>query len=174
MKKLALICSLLFIVGCTTRYSGNDMAPPAANSLERSMIIYVVTPEDGSYGNKVYPGSGTKIATILRNALTPYAKKVIIGPIQDEDEYLASAKEKGARYIFVPEITNWVHRMAAWSGRSSGVTLNVKIIDTSVPADEQVIAHRELRVQGRNITFKSQYPEDIAKPLIENYIKEIF
>ncbi len=171
---LVMLVAVLYLPACTTRYSGSDLMPSDVAKLDHNAVVYIVTPQDGAYEDKIYEGSGAKTAVIFRDAIAPYAKSVTIGPNAPEEEYMEAALAQKARYVFVPEITNWVHRRAAVSGRASGVTLNVKVLDLSETEEDKTIMHRELRVQGRNMTIKSQHPEAIAKPLVVKYIKEIF
>ena len=184
MKKLsvvilpAIIAALIVISGCTTRIKVDD-APVAASmpsgKLERGKAVYIAIPHDGTYGDKVYSGSGKQAALALHLALAQYASPVIMGEkYEDQTTALESAKAKNAKYVFVPLITNWVHRKAAWSGRASGVSMTVSVFDLTSASGNQLVMQKDLRVQGRNVTFKSQYPEEILKPLCVNFAQEIY
>lgn len=179
MRKLLSACCaaalFLMLPGCTTRYYSQDPVPPVAAKLDRDQVLYVAVPKDGAYGDRVYTGSGQQTATALQTALRQYAS-VVLASEQYEDAQTAmeQAKVKSARYVFVPVVTSWIHRRAAWSGRSSGVALTVAVYDLAREGDDKRIMQRDLRVRGRNLTLISQYPGEILKPLLERFAREIF
>ncbi|MDR1488929.1 MAG: DUF4823 domain-containing protein [Desulfovibrio sp.] len=176
MKKLLFVLVVLTcLTGCTTRYTMSDAAPPVSAKLERGQPVYIALPQDGSFGDRVYTGSGLITASALQTALTPYSSTAIVGSAyEDQVTAIGSGKAKNARYVFVPDITNWVHRKAAWSGRASGVSVTMAVFDLTRPENEMRVILKDLRVQGRNMTFVSQHPGEILKPLLQQFVKEVY
>ncbi len=172
MRTLLFILMAAVLCGCTTRYTETDMAAPPSSSLETGKIAYIVTPLDGSYGEQVYAQSGMHTAQLLDFALKPYVTRSVVGPYAtDMRVIMNAAKKAGARYVFIPMITNWEHRRAVWSKRSSEVGINMRVYD--VRGEKQLLM-RDLRVEGRQLTVKSQYPEEIVTPLLERFTRDIF
>ena len=177
MRILCLLLGVLLLssMGCTTRYRSEDATPPVAEKLERGQSVYIAVPKDGAFGDQVYNGSGQQTATSLQAALTQYASMVIVSAqYEDPQAAMEQAKAKNARYVFVHVITNWVHRKAAWSGRSSGVSVTVVVYDLAREGEDKRIMQKDLRVQGRNATFVSQHPGEILKPLLVRFASDIF
>jgi hypothetical protein len=175
-KKLFLaLVALSCLTGCTTRYTLTDSSPPLAAKLERGQSVYIAVPHDGSYGDRIYTGSGLTTASALQAAVAPFASAVVVASgYEDQIAAIASAKAKKARYVFVPDITNWVHRKAAWSGRASGVSVTMAVFDLTRPENEMRVILKDLRVQGRNMTWVSQHPGEILKPLLQRFVQEIY
>jgi hypothetical protein len=145
------------------------------SKLERGQAVYIAIPQDGSYGDRVYAGSGLATASSLQAAVAPYASTVLVAAgCEDQITAIESARSKKARYVFIPDITNWVHRRAAWSGRSSGVSVTMAVFDLTRQENEMRVILKDLRVQGRNMTLVSQYPGEILKPLLQRFVLEVY
>ena len=177
MKKLLLVFfTVIGLTGCTTRYTITDAAPLLTGKLDRDQPVYLAVSQDGSYRDSItYKGSGLTTTASLQAALAPYASAIFIAPGHEEEHVaIESAKRKEARYVFVPDLTNWVHRRAAASLRASGVSLTVAVFDLAREGDDKRIMFKNLRVQGRNLTWRSQFPEEILKPLLVRFARTIY
>ncbi|MDR2014103.1 MAG: DUF4823 domain-containing protein [Azoarcus sp.] len=184
MKKwLILALPAVFVAltmsGCGggTQFKVND-APDAASApnerLERDQAIYIAVPQDGAYKKKVYEGSGMQAASALHGGLAQFASPITVGDqYEDQATALQSAKAKKARYVFVPVITNWVHRIAALSGRASGVSMTVSVFDLTRESGSQLVVQKNLRVKGRN-SLAAQRPEELLKMLCFQFAEEIY
>ncbi len=178
MRKLLLVALLIVMAvaaGCTTRYTVTDATPPVTPKLERGQSVYVAVPKDGSFGDRTYADSGQQTATSLQAALTQYASLVLVGTqYEDPQAAMESATAKKARYVFVPVITNWVHRLSTLSAKSSGVSLTVTVYDLNREGEDKRVLQKNLRVQGRNVSFANQHPGEILKPLLAKFAAGAF
>ena len=174
MKKIVLLFFVvaLCLVGCTTRITQDDVITPAASKLERGQKVYITLPQDGSYGGKTYAGSGTQVAHFLGKGIRPYVAETLVATAYvPVEEALTSAQKAGARYVFIPTITNWEPRAAAWSGRPTRVSISIAVQDLA--ADKQVLI-RKIDITGRSATFVNQSPDDLVARAITTFSNEIF
>ena len=146
MKKLAYILLLVFsLCGCARK---PEVAPPAGppsfGTLEHGQIIYVAVPKDvpafddigmNTQGrvidNQRFPGTGARTASLMKDAFTPYASRVIVGTnYETPEQALASAKAHNARYVFVSDFDILMRRRySSLESRHYKFTLAVKFFD---------------------------------------------
>ena len=171
LAALAAVC----LIGCSTRYASSPGMTPAVASLEAGQKAYIAGAADGSYGAKVYPGSGLKTSQLLQKAVSAQGSPAIMGGGRQSVEVaLESAQAAGCRYMFYPQLTLWEPRAAAWSGRATKVELIVYVYDLSHSAADQLIKQQYLGGKGRNVTLISQDPEDILENLLAQFAKEAY
>jgi len=141
MKKI-LFLSLLFVfcfalnAYAVPPYKIDDSASKDLNApspvLKRTDKILIVLPEDGQYGDKVYPGSGSLTADRLYVALSKRANDVTVSDTDmTMEEAKAYARKNNFTHIIYPEITNWEERLTSVSGRRSNLSIHVTVFDVS-------------------------------------------
>lgn len=175
MRKLPLAVLALMLItlaGCTTRTLQKDAVTPVVAKLEHGQKTYIARPGDGMYAEKVYPGSGLQVARDIADAVRPYASEIVPAPsVMPVEAALAAAAESGARYAFIPVITHWEPRVAAWSGIPTRVGISVSIYD--IPRQTMLI-RRDINVKGRTATFVSQHASDLAREAIWAFCAELY
>lgn len=142
------------------------------NQLSRSSSAYVVTPNDGRYGEKNYVGSGNTTAQIIRASLL---KRLQIVSVSEKPEELLEAIEKARQkrlsLVFYPTILHWEDRATEWSGIPDKVSVKISAIDanTETELDSSII-------EGRSglATFGGDHPQDLLPAPIEEYISSLF
>lgn len=173
MKRLALIAiAVLFVaVGCSTKYDLGGAS--RGTKLDRGQKVCIFTPIDGSHNGKIYAGSGAITAALLQSAIASRAAGVTSLPAQsDIQAALIQAAKGGYRYAFHPQIINWEPRVAAWSGRPTRVNVLMSVYD--LRNDRQAVIQQTLDVRGRISTLVSQSPQDILKPLLDQFAEQVF
>jgi hypothetical protein len=161
----------LIAVSCTTKIRHNEAIAPSLK-LERIQKIYIGMPQDGSYADITYAGSGSQVVDLLASGARPYASGILTASAYTSvEQVLASAGEAGARYAFIPVITNWEPRRAAWSGRPTRVNMTIMVYDVY---SEKRILSRKIDVTGRSFTFVSQSVEELAKSALNQFCVDIF
>ena len=170
MKKLLLSSFvLLYLCSCVTTTNvkniNNNDAPLA--KIENDKLICLVEVKDGTYGSKVYPGSGSYVLNIFNVNLQPFASKI---QTIDADNIEENAKQLGAKYIVKPTITNWEPRKASWSSRPTRVEMNVSVFDTE---QNKNIINTNLSITGRTFTIVDQSAEGLASFLIKEFVQNI-
>jgi hypothetical protein len=162
--------SLVLAVGCSTRH---NLGSTGGAKLERGQQTCIITPADGSYGSKLYPGSGAITASLLQGALTSYAGSVKVLTVQDDVQAgLKQASGLGCHYVFHPQILNWEPRAASWSARPTKVHVLMNVYDLKKGRD--VLISQSLESTGRSITFISQHPSEILKDLFLQFASQSF
>lgn len=173
VKRLFLVAALcLFAVaGCSTKYDLGASGKGA--KLDRGQRVCIITPADGNYEGRVYTGSGAATANLLQGAIARYTAGIERIPSQGSLQAdLGMAANGGYRYVFYPQIINWEPRAAAWSGRPTRV--NVLMIVYDMKAGQRAVIQENLDVRGRIMTFVSQSPPEILKPLFEQFAASSF
>jgi len=118
---------LLFLYSCATRtYAQNVSNNAPSEKIENGKVVCVVAINDGTYGGKVYTGSGAYVLNVLNVNLQPFTSKIVTVSVED---YETEAKQLGATYIVKATITHWEPRLAALSGMPTRVIINVSIFD---------------------------------------------
>ena len=147
--------------------SGNSSA-----KLEHKASFYVVTPHDGNYGEILYPGSGTSVASAFESALARYAENVVIGSFTETTtEALEAAKAKKCTYLIFPRITHWEDRATEWSGIRDKMELLVKVIRVE---DAEVIRNSEISGKSRWLTLGGTHPQDLLKEPVDEFVESLF
>jgi hypothetical protein len=173
MKKLILVClvAAFFAVGCSTKVTTRG----ATAQLEAGQKILIAVPADGAYNGQVYAGSGQEAAERLRGALAPKASAVALSSSAPGNvaAALKEGRAGGYRYLIHPELAHWEHRIAAWSGIPTRVSLLMTVYDLKAGGTEPVV-RQNLDARGRIMTFRSQFPADMAESLFRQFAAETF
>lgn len=170
--RLCLIGLSLGLVACSTTYKYNYITSPEATELDRGSVVYVSKAYDGSYGNKVFSGSGNKASGALANALMVYSRKVYIGNVEGSlSQILLEAEDYKAKYAFVPKIINWEPHAAAWNFRPTRLNIEISVYDV---ATKKLLFKKDLAVRGRIITLTSQQVESILDDAMLGFVKTIY
>lgn len=163
---------LLTMVGCTTKFSVVPMDGVSPAKLETNKAVYIAQAADGKYSDQVYTGSGMQVSTYVSKVLIPYSSLTeISGQISPKDVLLQEATEIGATYLFVPVITHWEPRAAAWSGIPTRVNIELTVYDVETG---QSVAAKSVSVKGKRMTFVSQHAHVLAEQAIQDLVKSFY
>jgi hypothetical protein len=174
MRKFLLLHIVLAVMlsGCSTKLAVSPIAGQSSAKLETTQKAYIALAADGRYSDKVYAGTGMQVSRFVSQALAPYVSSSQIDnqivPLQTS---LLNASAAGAKYLFVPVITHWEPRIAAWSGIPTRVNIELTVYDT---ATEQPVAAKSTSVRGRIATFVSQHAHDLAEEAIKELVKSFY
>jgi hypothetical protein len=173
MKKLAVLLFLsVLVTGCSTKIAVKPIEGHPSAKLETGQKVYIALAADGRYSDEVYAGTGAQVSGFVRQALAPYASgSQIAGQRSSLEVSLQQAADAGAKYLFVPVITHWEPRAAAWSGRPTRVNIELTVYDT---ATGQLIAAQSTSVRGRIVTFVSQHAHELAEQMIRDLVKSFY
>ena len=167
----AILLSIAIFSGCAdttqiTRASGSS------SLLSRQATAYVGVPQDGRYGNTIYPGSGALVAQSVAVAFSPYLTKVTTGVrLEDFDLSLKSAQLGGFAYLLYPDILHWEDRVTEWSGKPDVASLKLSVVrvDTGVVIDSAVLGGK-----SGLATFGGDRPEQLLPKPLADYAAIIF
>lgn len=119
-NRLACILLLLFVVGCSAK-SKLLVVQPTTYVGNSSDAIGIVIPEDGSYGDHTYPGSGFTVAQRILEILHPSFKNCDI----------VKSADSSHDYIIVPIIQTWEDRNTPWSSKADVVMIEMTLLNSS-------------------------------------------
>ncbi|MDR2489629.1 MAG: hypothetical protein LBD42_09105 [Desulfovibrio sp.] len=183
MKKILTLTLLLMLAGCAQPVQTNlgNQKTDTVPALERNKIIYIAIPVDlgdrkDDYLERI-PGSGNAMAAALKDALAPYAAKIIMG--KDYGENKDSAKKNaithGARYMVMLYGGGYYRRPILWQSSECGV--GVKLLVTELNSQEE---EGTFKLGRRVYSARGQYipVDDVVHKMIplslNDAIKELF
>lgn len=174
LKKLTLALAAVLAIGfsgCSTVTIPDKLDIEKGDSISlRGKTILLTKIADGKYGNKIYKSSGKDVAEIfVKNLKNKGAQKAVI--LQTDGDYLTTAKEQKADYVFYVTITHWEHRSSWGFGRPSRVDMTIQIIDvaTSKKLSSLNITNRANAFWNRGIA-----PKKLATKMVKQYFDSFF
>lgn len=139
MKKVtSMLLLALAICGCAQR------GPTSSLPLEQNQSVYIAIPKDvpafddsppsptGTIrDNERFPGTGSYLASMMKEAFRSYASQIIVADAYEPlRTAVASAKDRQARYVFVPEFDIHMRRRIMWQPRKYTFSVVVVFVDT--------------------------------------------
>jgi hypothetical protein len=164
---------VLLMVGCRTQYTVNPEGTPSlAGKLEKGQKAYIALALDGKYKDETYAGSGHQVSRYITQALLPYVSSFSVADqLLTFEMMIERAKESEAKYLFIPEITHWEPRAAAWSGRATRLSITLKVYDVETG---DVIAINSIAVKGKAKSFVSQHAHELAEIAVVDLVKYFY
>jgi hypothetical protein len=163
---------LLFPLGCKSTYSEKTVTTAPPPTLKSTTRVYIATPFDASYKEKVAQGSGKQTAQALAVAFGRYGRSVYTGKLPEGfAEALESARKYNVDYLVYPNIINWEDHETEWSGVRD--RLEVKIDLIAVPTGE-VAFSREVSSIGKWMTDGGQTPGDLLATPCEGFVNALY
>jgi hypothetical protein len=174
MKKTMLcLLSVVFIWGCAHTAEQITVGDSAARpKLKSDDSVYILVPEDGKYGTRIYPGSGSAAAQVIRAAFEKHVNRVQIAPEKENLEIaLIKARTQGFAYLVRPMILRWEQRAVQWAGNPDKVEIKIMIMDA---ATETIIDSVVIKDKSRWFTVGGDHPSDLLPEPIDKYVASLF
>jgi hypothetical protein len=166
---------VLGLAACTASYKQRETGGLEASSvrLDASKNVFVSVSPDGQYGSKVYPGTGRTVAQKTAAAFSRYVRRVEVGgrPVSSRDELLAAARNAGAGYLVIPNVTHWEQRATEWSGIPSRVSMSLTVIDTQTGAE---VRSALLESRSAVMTMIRPNPDNLAQEMIDQQVSAFY
>ena len=171
MKNFIIIFTIAMLISCadTTELvkGGND-----AFKLHPENSIFVSVPSDGSYGGRVYAGSGRNLSQIVYSSFSKYSQNIQAGnQVQTYEEAITFSKMKHYQFLIMPSILAWEDRATEWSGRPDQVSVKIAIIhvDSGTTMGSVII-------NGKSgmATLGGDHPQDLLPEPIGEYAESMF
>lgn len=171
MRLAPIILAVLLLSACADTHqllrTGRELP-----KLDKSKVVYVSVPKDGSYGQTVYSGSGPNTTQIVLSAFSQYAKRVESShEYQTFEEALNAARKFGATYLVVPTILEWEDRATEWSGIPDKASIRLSITDT---ANSETIDSVTIKGKSGLATFGGDHPQDLLPKPVGEYVKSLY
>jgi hypothetical protein len=160
---------------CTASYQQRETGGLDASSarLDAGKSVFVSVSPDGQYGNRTYPGTGRTVAQRAAAAFSRYVRRVEVGggPASSRDELLAAARQAGAGYLVIPNITHWEQRATEWSGIPSRVSMSLTVVDTQTGAE---VRSALLESRSAVMTMIRPNPDNLAQEMIDQQVAAFY
>jgi len=173
---MKIILMTFFIVlpvlsGCVSKYRVDAIEVPTA-SIPSGSHFYVMLPDDGKYGDKVYSGSGQKVSISLQTALRAHGAEVTLATqIEDLEQAMETAKSGNMAYVVWPIILHWEDRATEWSGRSDRITMRYAIYDTVMG---ERLAFTNVSASSKWATLGGDHPQDLVPRTFQDFLAQVF
>ena len=160
------IVAAFLLAACSHKYRTDSFEPPA-EQIVLSGSAYVMLADDGAYGNKIYPGSGSTLSREVSAAISRYLNAVQIGiALEDRNQVFEKARTQEIEYVFEPVILHWEDRSTEWSGKPDRVAIKIIVWN---PVDGEAISTGVERASSKWGTFGGDHPQDLLPHLLEMY-----
>lgn len=170
MIQRILLAALLFLcVSCTAsyKYSVNN---PSSKALKNNKRIAITTSEDGSYGEKIYHGTGKTLSYEIREELRNYSNQITIFRDKENIDDFADDELESFDYIVVPEILHWEDRSTEWSGIPDRISFSIEIYDSQ----GRLLKSAKLQGKSRSMSMTSTDPEKLIKKPLSDFLRSCF
>lgn len=128
--------------------------------------------QDGTYGARIYSGSGRTVSQFLHNAVSAHLSSVKIGTaVESRDDALAKARAMNAADLFEPSILHWEDRATEWSGRPDRVMIKFDVWD--VTTGKSVASSLE-KASSKWFTLGGDHPQDLVPHVTTGFANRIF
>jgi hypothetical protein len=167
---LGTLIVVILLSGCTATYNvnrGNDEGV----QLAATKGVYIIIPDDGSYGDKQYANSGQMTASAVEVEFSKYAAHVIISDKCALDACLETLRDSKYGYLVEPNIIHWEDRATEWSGKPDKISVKISVYDlSSGDRLSQVI----LDGKSKWATFGGDHPQDLLSEPVSNYVTSLY
>lgn len=161
----------ILLTGCQTS-SMTPIRTSSTSKLQENTSVYIATPANGTYGNKVYQGSGNAVVLAFERSFSPYTSFTVQGPFAATlPDILADAKLKRCTYAVQPKITHWEDRNTEWSGIRDKMSLFVRVFRV---ADSREIFSAEIKGKSSYFTFGGDHPEDLLAEPVDEFVQSLY
>ena len=175
MKRFTVVIVAIFLfagIGCSTKFAAKPVADMPSAKLETGHAVYIALAADGRYSEQTYRGTGAQVSGYVAQTLSSYtSSSQVDNEIRTLEASLQNAKEANAKYLFVPLITHWEPRAAAWSGRPTRVNIELRVYDVE---SGQPVAGNSSSVRGRIVTVASQHAHELAREIVTTLVNSFY
>jgi Domain of unknown function (DUF4823) len=144
----------------------------AVAPLSRQASAYVAVPADGSYGDRVYQGSGQQTAQAVADAFAPYLRQISVAETHESlEDAERSASDRDLDYVLYPEILHWEDRATEWSGKPDLISVRISVVqaESGTVLDSSII-----KGKSKWATWGGDHPQDLLPPALEEYSAALF
>lgn len=165
-----IVVIILSLSGCAdvSVVKRNDARSFTLDSKAKTLLTI---PDDRSYGNTVYKGSGSMVSGIVFAAFSVKIMNIDLADrTQPFDAALNYARNNNYEYLISPKILHWEDRNAAWSGRPSKASIRVIIVDVKTG---DMIESAIIDARSSSWRMTDPAPEDALPKPVREYVNTL-
>lgn len=162
---------LLMLSGCFAKSEivpGNQMTNGSA--ITKTDAVAIMLPNDGSYGQTVYGGSGRLVAAKIKQATFRKVQNSEIVETAKQEEAIAYCKDRDIRFLIRPSILHWEDRTTNWSGIRDRIKLELVLVN---PRDRSTLNSLMFNATSSWWTFVNNPPEDMLDESFEEAVQKL-
>lgn len=169
IQRILLVALLFLCASCTASYKYR-VDNPSSKALRSNKRIAITTSEDGSYGEKIYHGTGKTLSYEIREELRNYSNRITIFRDKENLDDFDDDELESFDYIVVPEILHWEDRSTEWSGIPDRISFSIEIYDSQ----GRLLKSANLQGKSRSMSMTSTDPEKLIKKPLSDFLRSCF
>ena len=172
MKKWFFLMAILFCgFGCADTHHV-DRKDLSGVRFSPQDTIFITTPDDGTYGEINYAGSGKHTARALNAAFAKHTSNTTVSEtVQSIGEASLAAREAGYKYLIYPTILHWEDRATEWSGLPDRVEVKIEIVDAQ---PNYLLGSVIVKGKSGLATFGGDHPQDLLPEPIQAFVSSLY
>jgi hypothetical protein len=172
MSKISILCGLLLaglLMACSTTQT--QLAGDPGVQLDPRLGVFIAVPADPA--DPDYAGAGKYLAYALAEDLGKRGVSIGIGKEHaTQEQNLAAAKQQGAAYLMVADITDWQRHETELNFIPSSAAFTMTVLKV---ADGSQLRSDDLVKQGSRISFTGGTdPKDQMKAAMADYVDRVY
>ncbi len=160
----------LLLSGCSSATYKQDGLNETSYKLEKSSLIYILTPKNGRYESKQYSESGRTTAEAINSSFAEYSSQTKIINGCSELSCAPHPLESKSTYYVVPEILHWEDRATEWSM----IPDKIKVKITVYNKNHTEVSSNIFSGKSKIWTFGGDHPEDLLENPVSKYVKSLY
>jgi hypothetical protein len=170
IRKLIITIAAITTFGCTSTYN-HLVSRATSEKLDPELGVLISTPEDGSYGDKVYRNSGRMTSNAIMIEFSKFTKRADITEECKGNQCLNIIETQKYGYYVEPKILHWEDRNTEWSGKSDRINIQLTIFDA---LSKRELAKSTYAGKSKWGTFGGDHPQDLLPEPTRNYVESLY
>jgi len=170
MRNVLLLFVAILLSGCAAKYNQVDLHTPTSNLVNGKSVL-IATPQNGSYGDRVYSSSGRTTALAVNAAFAKFSNNIKVSKNCSEFKCLKNNESTQIDYYVIPEILHWEDRATEWSGKPDKIEVKVSVYNSET---ENELASTIIKGKSKWATFGGDHPQDLLAEPLNAYIESLY
>jgi hypothetical protein len=170
MRNVLLLFVVILLSGCAAKYNQVDLHTPTSNLIKGKSIL-IATPENGTYGDKVYSSSGRMTALAVNAAFAKFSNNIEVSKKCNDFKCLKVNESGQFNYYVIPEILHWEDRATEWSGKPDKIEVKVSVYDSET---ENELASTIIKGKSKWATFGGDHPQNLLTEPLNTYVGSLY
>ena len=171
MRLLLTLFAAATLAGCADSHQWTPQQNGSARIAPNDRI-FISTPVDGEYGNRVYSGSGRNTAKIIYNAATTKTRWVQMGGVAESfEDAISQAQRRDQDVLIFSTIRQWEDRATEWSMIPDKVEVKVDVVNVRTG---DLISSGVIKGRSGLATFGGDHPQDLLPEPVAEFLSSVF
>lgn len=170
MRNIFLVIVIALLSGCTAKYDQVKVQSPTSKLISGKSVL-IATPENGEYGNIIYPSSGEMTALAVRASFAKFSNNIEISKNCSSLKCLKNGENGAFNYYVIPQILHWEDRATTWSGKPDIIEVKISVYDSQ---SGNILASTIIKGKSKWATFGGDHPQDLLTEPLDEYVESLY